>query len=103
MNMNIHTNDTVVVLQGKDKGKKGKVVKVLPKKGKLVVEGLNVVKKHMKSRKPGQSGQLIELSQPLPYSRVQLFCDKCGKSTRFSFVVSGDKKARVCSRCKSDV
>lgn len=101
--MNIHKNDTVVILQGKDSGKKGKIIKTMPKKGLVVVEGLNMVKRHMKSRKPGQSGQMIEKEQPLPLSRVQIFCEKCGKSRRTSVLINGDKKSRICSSCRSDV
>lgn len=101
--MNIHKNDTVVVLQGKDRGKKGKVIKTLPKKSSIVVEGLNMIKRHLKARRPGQTGQMIEKEQPIPYSRVQLFCEKCGKSTRVSSIVNGDKKSRTCKKCKSEI
>ena len=103
MNISIHKNDTVLILQGKDRGKKAKVLKVLPRSSAVLVEGVNLAKTHVRSRTPGQQGQIVSREHPLPTSRVQLFCDKCGKASRVGFSIKGDKKTRVCRRCGLDI
>ena len=80
MNKKVHvkTNDTVVVLSGKDKGKKGKVLQVSPKEGKVIVEGLNVATKHVKPRRQGEQGGIVEAEAAMYACKVQLVCPKCG-------------------------
>ena len=97
--MKIKTNDTVKVLSGKDKGKTGKVIQVFPVERKIVVENLNKIKKHLRSGKKGEKGQIIELASPLAVSKVMLVCTKCGKPTRVGYKLDGDKKKRVCGKC----
>ncbi len=97
--MKIKTNDNVKVLSGKDKNKTGKVIQVFPGDSKVVVEGLNKIKKHLRSGKQGEKGQIIELSSPMAMSKVMLICTKCGKPTRVSYKIDGDKKKRVCAKC----
>ena len=97
--LNIKRDDTVIVLTGKDKGKKGKVLQVSPKEGKVIVEGVNIVKKHVKPRPPQEAGGIVDAEAPMYSSKVQLYCDKCGKATRAAFKVEGDKKTRVCAKC----
>ena len=93
------TDDTVIVISGDDKGKKGKVLQVSPKEGKVIVEGANLVKKHIKPRPPQESGGIVDAEAPMYASKVQLYCDKCGKPTRAAHKMDGDKKIRVCAKC----
>ena len=101
--MNIKTNDTVIVLSGKDKGKKGKVLKADPKALKLVVEGVNVATKHQKPRKQGEEGGIIKSETPIYACKVQLVCPKCGKATRVAHKLADGKKTRVCKKCGAEI
>jgi large subunit ribosomal protein L24 len=98
--MKIRKNDTVLVIAGKDRGKKGKVRKSLPTKGKVTVEGVNMSKRHSKARGAARQAGIIELESPLDVSNVMLICNKCDKPTRvgFRFLEDG-KKARICRSC----
>lgn len=99
--LRIKKNDTVVVLTGKNRGKGGRVLSVLPSKEKVIIEGVNIVKKHMKPNKQYAQGGIIEKEAPVHYSNVMLVCPKCNKSTRFGNTVLDDgKKIRVCKKCK---
>ena len=104
--MKIRKNDNVIMLGGKDKGKKGKVLPVLTDKDKnnitLVVEGLNMVKKHLRARKQGQKGQIVSKERAVNVSAVALVCKSCGKPTRLGFRVDGDNKVRICKKCQSE-
>lgn len=94
----IKKGDNVQVLLGKDRGKKGKVEKVLNKKGKVFVAGVNLYKRHVK--KHGQTeGGVIELLKPLNVSNVAVICPSCTKATRIGFKFEGDEKIRVCKKC----
>ena len=97
--MHIKTGDKVKVLSGKNRGKTGKVIQVFKAEGKVVVENINKIKKHIRSRKQGEKGQVIELSGPLTVSKVMLVCPRCGKPTRVGAKIDGDKKFRVCVKC----
>ena len=99
MKVHVKTDDTVIVISGDDKGKKGKVLQVSPKEGKVIVEGANLVKKHIKPRPPQESGGIVDAEAPMYSSKVQLYCDKCGKPTRAAHKMDGDKKIRVCAKC----
>ena len=98
--MKIRKNDTVLVIVGKDKGKKGKVRKALPKENKVVVEGLNMIKRHSKTKGQAKQAGIIELEAPLDVSKVMLICNKCEKPARVGlrFLEDG-KKARFCRVC----
>lgn len=98
--MKIKKGDTVEIVSGKDRGKRGKILKVWPKKKKLIVEGLNLVVKHVRPRREGEKGQRIKISVPLWLSKVILVCPHCKKRTRVGFKFFGEKKARVCKKCK---
>lgn len=93
--MHIKTGDTVVVISGKDKGKKGKVLFALPKQDRVVVEGVNMVVKHQKPNKEHQQGGLIKKEAPIHCSNVMLFDAKAGKGTRVSTKIENGKKVRV--------
>ena len=102
MNNKVHvkTGDTVVVLSGKDKGKKGKVMAVSPKEDKVIVEKINMVKKHVKPRKMGEQGGIIKAEGAMYSSKVQLVCPRCYKPTRVGHKVYEDgAKARICKKC----
>ena len=97
--MNIKKNDTVVVLSGKDKGKKGKVLVAMPAAGKIVVEGINMASCHVKPKKEGEQGGIIRKEIPMYVSKVMLVCPKCGKATRHAVKLDNGTKARVCKKC----
>ncbi len=97
--MNIKTNDTVVVLSGKDKGKQGKVLSADPEGRKVIVEGVNVAKRHQKARRQEEQSAIIRKETPIYVSKVQLVCPKCGKGTRVAHKMDGGKKVRVCKKC----
>ncbi len=98
--MNIKKNDTVCVLSGKDKGKKGKVLTAMPSEGKLIVEGVNMCAHHVKPRRQGEEGGIIRRETPIYVSKVQLVCPKCGKQTRVGHKILADgTKSRVCKKC----
>ena len=97
--MKIKKGDTVQVLSGNDKGKKGEVLEVIPKDSKVVVKGVNVRKKHIKPRKQGDEGGIISVECAINSSKVNVICPKCGKSTRVEYKIENDKKVRVCKKC----
>ncbi|MBR1711598.1 MAG: 50S ribosomal protein L24 [Clostridia bacterium] len=98
--MQIRTNDTVVVITGKSRGAKGKVLSASPKAGKVVVENVNMVHKHMKPRQQGMQGGVIEREAAMDASNVMLYCPKCDKGVRVGYkVLENNKKVRVCKKC----
>ena len=97
--LHVKQGDTVQVLSGKDKGKQGKILAASPKEGKIIVEGINIVKKHVKPRKMGDQGGIIEVEGAFYAAKAQLVCPKCHKATRVGHKVEGDKKVRVCKKC----
>lgn len=102
MAQKIKKDDIVKVIAGKDRGKQGKVVQVFPKLEKLLVENINVVKKHMKPSREHQGG-IVEKPMPLNWSNVMLVCPRCNKETRVGFSVLKDKKVRTCKKCKENI
>jgi len=105
MNKKLHvkTGDTVIVISGDDKGKTGKVVEVSPKEGKVIVSGINMVKKHVRPRPPQENGGILEVEGAMYASKVQLYCEKCKKATRAAHKIDGDKKTRVCTKCGAEL
>ena len=101
--MSIKKDDQVVVITGKDKGQRGKVISVLPKEGKVVVEKVNIVSRHVKARKQGDESGIIQKEAPLYVSKVMLFCPKCNRGVRSGRKVEGDKKVRVCKKCGAEI
>lgn len=99
--MKIKKNDKVKVMAGKDKGREGVVEKVFLKEDKVLVIGVNMYKKHKKSRGERDKGGIIDITKPLPVANVSLICPKCGKATRVGYLL--DKtggKSRICKKCK---
>ena len=101
--MNIKKNDTVIVLSGKDKGVKGKVLEAMPAKEMLIVEKVNMATCHTKPRKQGETGGIVKRETPIRACKVALFCDKCGKGVRVGYKMDGDKKTRVCRKCGAEI
>ena len=97
--LHVRSGDTVVVISGDEKGKKGKVLKAMPETGKVVVEGINVATCHVKPKKQGDQGGIINREIPMYASKVMLVCPKCGKATRHAVKLADGKKVRVCKKC----
>jgi large subunit ribosomal protein L24 len=102
--MKIKKGDTVLIISGKDKGKKGNVLRVLPKEEKVIVENVNILKRHTKPRRSGEKGQIIQKPGPIHISDVKLICSKCGEATKVGYkVISNIKnqksKIRICKKC----
>jgi large subunit ribosomal protein L24 len=101
--MKIRKGDTVEVLTGKDRGKRGEVMTALPAVGKVIVEGVNVAKKHQKPRSATMQGGIIDKDMPIPVANVALVCDDCGP-TRVGYRFEDDgTKVRVCKKCRKDL
>ena len=101
--MNIKTGDTVIVLSGDDKGVKGKVIAVSPKEDKVIVEKVNVIHKHVKPRRQGEAGGIIDAEGAIYASKVALYCKKCDKGVRVKNKVVDGKKVRVCAKCGQEL
>ncbi len=103
--MKIKTGDKVIILTGNDdnRGKTGKVLEVSPAEGKVIVEGLNLVSKHVKPRKAGDPSGIIKAESAIYASKVALVCPKCDKQTRVGFTVVDGKKVRICKKCKKAI
>ena len=104
MKLHVKAKDQVIVIAGKDKGKKGAVVSASPKTGKVVVEGVNMVTKHQKPRGQGMPGGIIHKEAAIDASNVMLVCQKCGKAARYSWKVNSDgSKVRICKKCNEQI
>ena len=97
--MHVKKGDTVVVLSGKDKGKQGKITTAMPKVSKVVVEGVNKVKRHSKPSLKVPNGGIIPKEMPMHVCKVQLVCPACNKPTRIAHKIVAGKNARVCKKC----
>jgi len=97
----IRRDDNVMIIAGKDRGKSGKVRRTFPKKDRVVVEGLNIIKRHSRARRATRQAGIIELEAPIHVSNVMLLCDKCSKPTRIGvrFLADG-RRVRVCNSCQ---
>ena len=98
----VKKDDTVVVLTGKDRGKSGKILKVIPKKQRVIVEGVNLIKKHQKPTQANPEGGIINKEAPIHISNVLIFCPKCGKGVRTRKKIDGDRKIRICVKCGNE-
>ena len=102
--MHIKTNDTVIVLAGRDKGKQGKVMSADPTNKKVIVEGVNVAKRHKKPRKQGEPGGIISMETPIYASKVMRVCPKCSKPTKPAYRFDKDgNKVRFCKKCDAEI
>ncbi len=101
--MRIKKGDNVIVIAGKDKGRQGNVLRVLAAQDKVQVEGMNIAKKHVRPKKQGEKGQVIEVPVPMQSSNVQVFCAKCKKGSRIGYKIEGKDKTRICKRCLTPI
>lgn len=99
--MKIRKGDTIKIITGKDKGKTGKVLKSFPKKDKVLIEGLNLYKKHVKPKRQGESGQIVAIPRPIDVSNIMIMCSNCGKAVRVGFKMDGENKTRYCKSCQA--
>lgn len=95
----LRKNDTVMVIKGRERGKTGKVLRVLPEENRVVIERLNLVKRHTKPRGAGSSGGILEKEAPVQLANVMIMCDRCNAPVRIGVKLAGDEKTRVCRRC----
>lgn len=102
-NMVIHKGDTVQIMVGKDRGKTGKVLRADIKEGGVVVDGLNLFKKHQRPKKQGEKGQVVSVPRPLNISNVLLYCSSCRQGRRVGFRIEVGNKVRVCRKCKATI
>ncbi|MBQ8433120.1 MAG: 50S ribosomal protein L24 [Clostridia bacterium] len=97
--MHIKKGDTVVVLSGEDKKVQGEVIAVSPEEGKVIVKGVNIIHKHVKPRKQGEAGGIVDAEGAIYASNVALYCPECKKGVRVGHEVVDGKKIRVCAKC----
>ena len=101
--LHVKTGDTVIVLSGEDKGVKGEVIAVSPAEGKILVKGVNMVKKHVKPRRQGETGGIVDAEGAIYASNVAVYCSKCDKGVRTKVQVVDGKKIRVCAKCGKEI
>ena len=101
--MKIKKGDTVLVISGKDRGRKGKVIESHPKEKKVVVAGMNLKSKHVKPKQTEEKGQIVKMPAPIDVSNVKLICPKCGKLTRVAYKIINNKKVRICKKCGQEI
>jgi large subunit ribosomal protein L24 len=96
----IKKDDKVLIITGKDRGRIGKVLKSFPQKTKLLIEGINLRKKHVRPRREGEKGQIVEVPAPISISNVKSLCLKCNKAVRVGYKIEKGTKYRVCKKCR---
>ncbi|MGC9610992.1 MAG: 50S ribosomal protein L24 [Minisyncoccia bacterium] len=101
--MKIRKGDNVKVTSGKDRGKSGKVININMKTGRLSVEGLNLFKKHVRPKRQGEKGEVVQMPRSMSISNVMLVCPSCHKATRSGSRINGDKKTRYCKKCQAAI
>lgn len=101
--LHVKKGDKVEVISGKDKKKQGKVLVSYLATGKVLVEGVNIIKKHTKGTQQNPAGGIVEKEAPIDASNVLLYCSKCGKGVRYGHKITGDKKTRVCVKCGKEL
>lgn len=101
--MKLKRNDEVIVVIGKDKGKKGKIEKVFTKENKVLIPGINLFKRHYKSRTQNKPSEIIEITKPLGVSRVALICPHCKEQTRVGYKIDNKEKVRICRKCDKKI
>jgi large subunit ribosomal protein L24 len=101
--MKLKKGDNIKVVKGKDKGKTGKIEKIFPKVGKVLVANVNLYKRHLKARSQRQPSEIVTLTKPLMQENVILICPKCHKETRIGYKIEKNTKSRICKRCKGTI
>lgn len=102
--MKIKKNDNVLVIKGKDRNKTGRVLRILPEGGKVVVGGVNMIKRHRRPRKSGEKGQIMSTEAPLRIENLMIICSKCGKPARIGYKkLANGEKVRICKKCNQEI
>ena len=109
--MKLKKGDSVLIISGKDKGRSAKILRSFPKERRILIEGLNLRKRHVRPKRQGEKGQVVSVPAPIDASNVKLLCPKCGKAVRLGYKItvspsnsSGQvKKVRICKKCKSEI
>ncbi len=101
--MKLKKGDNVLIISGKDKGRTAKILRSLVKEKMILVEGINMKRKHIKPKKEGEKGQVVPVPAPMEISNVKLVCPKCGKATRVGYKIENGKKSRICKKCQSQI
>lgn len=107
--MKIKKNDIVLIISGKDRARKGKVIQALPNEKKIIVEGINIKKKSVRPKKSGEKGQIVEVPGPISVSNVKIICPKCKKPARVGYKIIESKeskkktKVRICKKCQAEI
>ena len=101
--MKVKKGDSVLIIAGKDKGRTGKIMKSLPKELKVLIEGINLKKKHVRPKREGEKGQVVQIPAAMDISNIKLICPKCGKATRVGYSIEKDVKKRICKKCKQEI
>jgi len=101
--MKLKKGDQVLIISGKDRGKKGKILESFPQKGKILVEGMNLKKKHQKPKKSEEKGQILSIPSPLFVSNAKFICQKCGKPARLGYKIVEKQKYRICKKCNQEI
>ncbi|MEE8131780.1 MAG: 50S ribosomal protein L24 [Candidatus Paceibacterota bacterium] len=101
--MKIRKGDTVKIITGKDRGKTGKVLKVFPKRSSILIEGLNIYKKHVRPKKQGEKGQIVLVPRPINVSNTMIVCSACNKNTRVGYRLENKNKVRYCRKCSAKI
>lgn len=101
--MKIKKGDTILIISGKDRGKKAKVLEAFPRQNKVMVEGVNIVKRHRRPRREKEKGQIVEVPKPIDISNVKLICPKCSQPTRLGYRLTEKGKYRICKKCGQEI
>jgi large subunit ribosomal protein L24 len=100
--LKLKKGDKVKILMGKDKGREGEIERIVPKKGTIIVPGINMYKKHVKGSQ-GQKGGIYDIPRAMKFGKVALICPKCKVATRIGFRMAGEEKVRVCAKCQKEI
>ncbi len=101
--MKLKKGDNILIVSGKDKGRTGKITRAVPRELKILVEGINLKKKHVRPKRDGEKGQIVEIPAAFDVSDVKLICPKCGKATRVGSRIEKDRKFRICKKCNQEI
>lgn len=101
--MKLKRNDEVIIVRGKDKGKKGKIEKVFTKEGMVLIPGMNLYKRHYKSRTQNKPSEILEITKPFRVGSVALICPHCKEQTRVGYKIDNKEKVRICRKCNKKI
>lgn len=101
--MKLHKGDIVQMMVGKDAGKQAKILRVRPREQKILLENINLVKRHKRPRKQGEKGEMVSVPRFVPVANVMMFCTKCGKPARVGYKITGEMKVRICKKCTAEI